>query len=319
MRSHGVAGGAVIGLELSEWRDRAQQHEHRVEAWVASRRQRKQMGATHPVDDFLFDYYPYSITKLQHWHPGFGFELLGTNDELRSYHAHRNYHRTSRGVTADQTGLIHHLPRLRLVQRLLHATQHRTEPMGCFGMHEWAMVYDLDPGEVRHSGVPLRLSPEKIKATVDEVGLRCTHIDAYRFFTAAAIPMNAKVLTRESQSADERSGCLHANMDLYKYAMWFSPFIGSDLIADAFALARDARSLDMRAAPYDLSNFGYESIRLETPEGRRAYAREQREIAHRAQPLRHRLIEAIDCLMNVATSEEVLSQDSKSQLDPTPA
>lgn len=62
-------------------------------------------------------------------------------------------------------------------------------------------------------------------------------------------------------------------MDLYKYAMWFSPFIASELVADCFALARQARELDMRAAPYDLVELGYEPIHIETPEGRREYGR----------------------------------------------
>jgi hypothetical protein len=319
MQPHGLAGGAVIRLQPDEWRERAQRHERRVEPWIGPRRLRKQRGAKDPVDDFLFDYYPYSPTKLQQWHPGLGFQLLGTADELGSYRAHRGYRRTSDGVTSDEVGLVDHLPRLHLVHRLLQATQTRTEPTGCFGMHEWAMVYGLGPNEVRHTGVPLRLAPEQIKATVEEVGLRCTHIDAYRFFTAEATPRNARVLTRANQPDDERAGCLHANMDLYKYAMWFSPFVGSDLIADCFELARGARTLDMRAAPYDLSDFGYSSIPLETPEGRRDYAREQRAISQWAQPLRHRLVTEVDRLITAATSAGALYPDSKSQLDPKPA
>jgi hypothetical protein len=82
-------------------------------------------------------------------------------------------------------------------------------------------------------------------------------------------------------------------MDLYKYAMWFSPFVGSDLIADCFSLARKARELDMRAAPYDLVDLGYEPIRVETPEGRRDYATRQRQISEQSQPLRDRLLDAL--------------------------
>lgn len=309
----------MIRLDPDEWHENAYRHAQRVEPWVAPRRERKRVGATHPVDDFLFDYYPYSPTKLQQWHPGHGIELLGDDDELQSFRGNRNYRRTPDGVTADDARLVAHLPRLRLVHRLLLATIKNDEPTGCFGMHEWAMVYGLQPSEVRHTGVPLRVAPEQIKATVDSVGLRCTHIDAYRFFTAAAMPMNSRVLTRTNQPGDERSGCLHANMDLYKYAMWFSPFVGSGLVADCFELAHEARTLDMRAAPYDLSEFGYLSIPLETTEGRRNYAREQREIAQRAQPLRQRLAIEVARLIRFATSAEALCPDSKSRLDPTPA
>lgn len=306
-------------LDLTVWRDRAAQHESRVEPWVAPRQERKRTGATHPVDDFLFDYYPYSIAKLRAWHPGYGVELLGSPTQLHRFLSSGNYRRTDHGATVDASLLPKHLPRLRLVGKLLHNTLEHNEPTGCFGMHEWAMVYGLDATEVRHTKVPLRLAPEQIKATVDAVGLRCTHLDAYRFFTAEATPRNAQMLTRANQPHDERAGCLHANMDLYKYSMWFSPFIGSDLIANAFALAREARDLDMRAAPYDLRSVGYSPIPLETADGRRQYASEQRAIARRAQPIREELLAAIMHLIEVATSEAVLYPDSKSQLDPTPA
>lgn len=306
-------------LEPHDWRERVARHESRVEPWIAPRLERKQAGTTHPVDDFLFDYYPYSIRKLRTWHPGFGVELLGSQTQLQQFLSSGNYRRTNDGATVDASLLTKHLPRLRLVDQVLKNTSEHDAPTGCFGMHEWAMVYGLESQEVRHTSVPLRLAPEQIKATVDAVGLRCTHIDAYRFFTAEATPRNAQVLTRANQPHDERAGCLHANMDLYKYAMWFSPFVGSDLIADAFALAREARDLDMRAAPYDLRSVGYSPVPIETADGRREYAREQRTIAHRAQPIRETLLATVLGLIQAATSEAALCPDSKSQLDPTPA
>ena len=129
--------------------------------------------------------------------------------------------------------------------------------------------------------------------TVHDVGLRCTHIDAYRFFTPAALPLNPIEPTRATQPDLDQPGCLHANMDLYKYAMWFSPYVGSDLIADCFELARSARTLDMQASPYDVSQFDLEPIRVETSEGRLAYASRQREVMDAARPLRQRLLESL--------------------------
>jgi hypothetical protein len=85
-------------------------------------------------------------------------------------------------------------------------------------------------------------------------------------------------------------------MDLYKWAYKLSPLVESELVADAFALARDIRAVDMRASPYDLAGFGYEPIEVETAEGRNQYARAQREFAERAAPLRDRLIAALDRL-----------------------
>ena len=171
----------LASLDEAEWRQRAQQHRDRVRAWVGDRRERRSTGRTHPVDDFLFDYYPYSVGRLEAWHPGHGVELRG---DIREYLAHPDYARTAMGAATDPARLERHRTRLDLAIRLLEATSAREPQLGCFGMHEWAMVYGQEQAEVRHSSQPLRLHPREIAAAVDEIGLRCTHIDAYRFFTA---------------------------------------------------------------------------------------------------------------------------------------
>jgi hypothetical protein len=291
----------LVSLDEADWRLRAQQHRDRVSAWVGDRRERRSTGRTHPVDDFLFDYYPYSVGRLERWHPGQGVELLG---DVHEYAGHPDYMRTERGATTDGSRLARHRQRLDLVIRLLSATTDREPQLGCFGMHEWAMVYGQAPDEVRHSTYPLRLRPAEIAAAVDDIGLRCTHIDAYRFFTPAAAPLNAHEPTRATQHEWEQPGCLHANMDLYKYAMWFQPFTSSELVADCFALARSARVLDMRAAPYDLADLGFEPIRVETPEGRVEYVRQQRDLAAAAGALRARVLDAISALSLGGTAPE---------------
>ncbi len=90
-------------------------------------------------------------------------------------------------------------------------------------------------------------------------------------------------------------------MDLYKHAFRLSPMIASDLVADCFELACAVRELDMRAAPYDLSGLGYEPVRIETGEGKAAYAEAQRNFADRAAPLRQRLIAECERLLGVVT------------------
>ena len=55
---------------------------------------------------------------------------------------------------------------------------------------------------------------------------------------------------------------------------------------DCLELAADARELDMRASPYDLRDYGFEPIAIETPAGRAEYVRAQQDIAERAAPLR---------------------------------
>jgi hypothetical protein len=78
-------------------------------------------------------------------------------------------------------------------------------------------------------------------------------------------------------------------MDLCKYASWFSPLVSSDLVADCFESAARARELDMRASPYDVSPFGLEPVRVETPDGRREYAEQQRDLMADTAPLRARV------------------------------
>ncbi len=75
--------------------------------------------------------------------------------------------------------------------------------------------------------------------------------------------------------------------------MWFQPMIPGDLVLDCFELARSARTLDMQASPYDLTQYGYEPIRIETKAGRGQYVESQREIAAQAEPLRDRLRETL--------------------------
>ena len=118
--------------------------------------------------------------------------------------------------------------------------------------------------------------------------------DAFRFFTPPARPLNILQPSRETQHALEQPGCLHANMDLYKWSYKLAPLVGSETVADCFELARDIRALDMRASPYDLSDLGYEPVRIETPEGRAAYAVAQKRFAERAAPLRARLVATVD-------------------------
>ena len=89
----------------------------------------------------------------------------------------------------------------------------------------------------------------------------------------------------------EQPGCLHANMDLFKWAYKLDPFVPAELVADCFELALEVRELDMCASPYDLAPLGYEPVAIETPEGRAEYVRRQAAFTARAEPLRAALLE----------------------------
>ena len=71
------------------------------------------------------------------------------------------------------------------------------------------------------------------------------------------------------------------------------------LLADCLELARDVRELDMRASPYDLRDWGYEPVRIETPEGKAAYVAAQRGFSERGQALRARLVQVTSRALQV--------------------
>jgi len=291
-----TSASADISLVLDEatWRARERAHAERVDAWTASHLDRRRRGERHPVWDFLWTYYSYRPAQLRRWHPGPGVTLVGASERS----AWRGYRTTSRGVAVDIVGLgEQRLATIAWVRELLHRTASRPAHLGCFGMHEWAMVYRQRPTDLRHARWPLRLGAERTDAVVEAHPVRCSHFDAFRFFTPDAASRNQLQPTREDQLALEQPGCLHATMDLYKWAYKLDPLTPSDLIGDSFELARDVRELDMRASPYDLSALGLEPVRIETHEGKAEYVAAQRSFVERAATLRQPLLDVCNAAL----------------------
>jgi hypothetical protein len=283
-------------LSAAEWSGRAAAHEARVERWTAPHRERRRRGEAHPVLDFLFTYYSHAPGRLRRWHPGVGV-ALAPSAEGPAPHAGWRWYATGddRTVRLDVAALLADRgDTVRFVRDLLAATASRPAATGCFGLHEWAMVYRA--GERRHA-VPLRLGQAGTDAVVEAAQIRCTHHDAFRFFTPDAVGLNRLRPTRETQVAMEQPGCLHATMDLYKWAYKLGPAVPGELVADCFALAVQVRELDMRASPYDLRDRGYAPVPIETAEGRAEYVAAQREFARRGAGLRSRLLEVCDALL----------------------
>jgi hypothetical protein len=290
----------MIVLPEPEWLARQAAHEDRARQWTLPHQQRKARGEKHPVLDFLFTYYSQRPARLVRWTPGLGVVLAG--DAARSFLDRPGFVETDEGVTVDPV-----LPPARattagFIQRLLAATASRPPQLGCFGLHEWAMVYRLGQDDVRHHDWPLRLGPTGTDAVVEGLTVRCGHFDAFRFFTPDAVPRNTIHPTRASQPELEQPGCLHANMDLFKWAYKLDPYVPAELVADCFALALRVRELDMRASPYDLRPLGYQPVPIETPQGRAEYARQQAEFARDAAPLRARLLAVCADLLAVVPS-----------------
>ncbi len=279
-------------LPAPEWRAYEQAHIARADELTRAHRERAARREAHPVEDFLFTYYSYKPSVLRRWHPGAHIELADAADHPRAGWRWYRSGFAPDSVTVDAATF--HRDRdalIRAVGGILRATARRPAGFGCFGLHEWAMVYRQR--EHRHP-VPLRLGQDGTDAVVEAHELRCTHFDAFRFFTPAAAPRNRTTPTRDLQPSLEQPGCLHAGMDLYKWAVKLGPLVPGEVLLDAFELARDIRVLDMRASPYDLSDWGYRPVLIETPEGKAEYVREQRGFAARGQAVRARLLAALE-------------------------
>jgi hypothetical protein len=251
-------------------------HRARLAPYVEPHLARRRDGIKHPVHDFLFTYYSHPPSKLMTWEPGWPDS-------------------GSAALVAKHRGLI------RSTLSLLRATASRPAQFGCFGLHEWAMVYRAD--DTRHPQ-PLRLGGAATDTVVESHRITCSHFDAFRFFTPPATPLNTLQPGRDDRPSYEQPACLHGTMDLYKHAFRLWPLVGSALVVDAFELAWDVRITDMRAAPYDLTGVRldptgelWSPIRIETPEGKQEYAAAQRGFAERARPLRSRLIDACEGLV----------------------
>ena len=278
-------------LAPDEYLPRIAAHEARAEYWTGPRVARRARGEYHPVWDFLFDYYPQRPSHLKRWHPGIGVALA---DATALPHARwRDYTVAGDGtVEVDaQSFLAHRRGDVEEAATILRSVEKRDAHFDCFGMHEWAMVYRTD--SPRHS-LPLRLGAEGTNAVVESHTIKCSHFDAFRFFTPAARPLNLTVLTRDGQARSDQAGCVHVSMDLYKWALKLGPLVPGELLMDCFELAADARKLDMEASPYDCRELGFDVVAVETPEGKAQYVARQRELTRRAQPLRRRLVAVID-------------------------
>lgn len=281
-------------ISLDEARIQRAAHEARVHEWTSDRVSRAAVAQWHPVYDFLFEYYPYRAAKLKRWSPGCNV-LIG-NASASEFDWSEFWRERNGGVVIPATTFpAHRKNYLAWSEKYLSNIAERAPFFGCFGLHEWAMVYQAE--SVRHEYVPLRLPLSEVNKIVEAGELKCSHYDAFRFFTPSAIPRNRTPLSRETTIDHDQRGCIHVTMDLYKFAHKVSPFSSSELVADTFLLSAKAREIDMRASPYDLTSYGFSPIKIEEKQGREEYLTLQRELAEESIPLRARLIELYSTLL----------------------
>ena len=277
-----------IVLGRADWQQRELEHQERADELSRGWRERQLRGEKHPVDDFLFTYYPLRAGLLRRWHPGAGVVLADAAGLERA--AWKWYSTVGEDSVVDCAGFVTAKSNsIRFITSLLERTAARAANFGCFGLHEWAMAYDTE--DPRHD-IPLRLGRAGTDEVVESNRIGCSHFDAFRFFTPTAIPLNRLAPTRENQPELEQPGCLHAGMDVYKWAIKLGPLIPGELLLDTFELSRDIRQLDMRASPYELRDWGYEPVAIETPDGKAEYVRAQRVFTERSNALRARVVAA---------------------------
>lgn len=285
-------------LSVEEWEAKKYNHEQRVDELIGDYLKARSAHKKQPVMDFLFEYYAFRPSALRRWSPGIGVGLeFGNSEELPEL----SELRLEDGIAFIDPNLFpeKRIKSTRWILEMLQNTQSKKPMFGCFGMHEWAMVYKAE--KPRHDEVPLRMEPKELAAFVESRPLVCTHFDAYRFFTPEAVPMNKFELSRQTFAETEQPGCIHSNMDLYKWAHKLYPWIGSNLILKAFELALEARTIDMMASPYDLVEHGLEPIKIETEMGRLEYAKAQDAIYEKGISVREKLIGEIDSLLDYIT------------------
>jgi hypothetical protein len=283
-------------LDFETWQQKKSVHEKKIGELTDDYLKRRSHQQKNPVMDFLFEYYAFRPAYLKSWSPGFGALLTGG-----AFHNWRFDEMSF--VDGDVFLDIKNFPKnrtpsLKWILEVLNQSADRAPSFGCFGMHEWAMVYKSE--NIRHN-LPLRMKPKELADFVESRPLVCTHFDAFRFFTDDAKPRNKFELNREAFAEKEQPGCLHTNMDLYKWAFKMYPWISSETIGHAFELAVETRVVDMRASPYNLRERGLEPITIETEEGRLEYLEKQREIYKKSQPIRERLINEYRHLLKTLT------------------
>jgi len=290
----------------NDWQQERTVHRLRTERWARDRVERSLRGEKHPVYDFLFEYYAFRAAHLQRYSPGLGVLLEYADASSVDWPQHFTY--CPEGAIIEPAAFpVRRLPMVRWCIQLLRVTLDRPPVIHCFGLHEWAMVYRSE--EVRHGQIPLRLHRDDLARFVESQNLCCTHFDAFRFFTPQAAPRNRVQLNRYSQLEYDQPGCIHANMDLYKWAFTLAPFTSSELIADAFELAWVAREIDMRASPYDLQQLGFIPIPIETKAGREEYIDWQRKLHERSQPIRGRLLNAYIAMEHTVSAQLAMVGD----------
>ena len=127
---------------------------------------------SHPIFNFIFQYYFIEKRILLRWTPGPGVLVRGAAPvepllwQGRGWQAHADGgHYDPRQLHSGKPGRLNGLRRAR---DILRRTAERAAHLNCFGMHEWAMLYQPDGERAppRHQQLPLRLEQAALTLTL---------------------------------------------------------------------------------------------------------------------------------------------------------
>lgn len=288
-------------LSEDQWREQQRLHKQNVSELLGDYFKERAFQNKHPVVDFLFEYYSLRKIHLETWMPGLNTALTGNTEEFKKFPEFS--FRDGYAFLDPQKFPTQRLEGIEWTKTLLVNTAKKVPFLKCYGLHEWAMVYKSS--KIRHNYIPLRMPAEEIQHFVESQTVCCSHYDAFRFFTKEARPLNIIQPTREKMPSLEQPGCLHTNMDLYRWSYKFYPWISSRILGQAFQLAYKIREIDMRASPYDLAAYGYSPIPIETEAGREEYVQWQEQFSRQGEEIRKMLISEYEYLLETCQTKTV--------------
>ena len=183
-------------LDASSWRQSALEHKARIAALVGDP---SHIDRRHPVYNFIFTYYSFDPKLLLRYSAGQNVLLTGVGVDEADLWCGKGWLPSANGGAGiiDARLTPKSLRRATIhAANVLRASSQRAPHYNCYGLHEWAMLYGGEPTDFnRHQELPLRVTQAELNRVVESLPLKCTHFDAFRFFTPDAAPRNQIVPT----------------------------------------------------------------------------------------------------------------------------
>ena len=121
-------------LRVDEWKARKATYSARILPWVTAFRKRRERGLTHPVHDFLFEYYQCKRKLITEWHPPIAVILEGEDAQI--FLSDKNYSQNQCGVFLDPVSITEKvISRIEWIRQLIQSAQIRPSQTNCYGLH----------------------------------------------------------------------------------------------------------------------------------------------------------------------------------------